>query len=782
MNYKSFFYNLSFVIVLITFVNFLNGCTSSEVVDVNEERIKDSINVYTHLDRAFDLYQKALNYNNKFQDADAKNAFEKSLKTLSEINSKVLNEPGNSAWKEDYNELAKSITQDFLITQQNIPDNNIVFKFAEKLGIEFERLNEYTQSEQSGYEPLPDGKDLPLIKNSVVEEYIDFFSKTDRGKSFIDKTMYRSGKFFPLMRKILRHYGAPEELIYLSIQESGLNPTIVSRAGAVGLWQFMPATGYAYGLYQDEWRDDRRDFEKATDAGARHLIDLFKTYDDWYLAFAAYNAGPGRVNSAIRKSGSKDFWVLRNYLPGETKNYVPSILALSFIFRNPEMYGFTDLELAKPISFDRANIKSSITFQQIADLSGSDLETIRELNPELTNDVTPNYNNVYQIRIPHGTFKTFSENYKNASFEKNGLSSPEFAGSEQFDFGQVAATKFKVRGYMPNDIRKIGMITDNNVKYTVKDNDKLSVIAIDNGVRATDVRLWNNLTYGRLLLKGMMLNIYLSENEKNIKEYNLDGSLENKETKDVTENSNSGNTNTTENNSNNETSSDEGTSFFDKITKGKNSKTTETQTKKTETTEKKNTKKETTTKQINKENKKETKKETKKENVSDDSGNDNTVKTVSTNTETKKKETVKKPAGKEQVYTVQEGDILSTIASSYSVKISEIQEWNGLESDVIYIGQKLKIYSDKKTESGSTKNSKTKEEKAPKTYTVKEGDNLQKIADKFNLKVSQLKLWNDIEDGDHIIIGQVLKLTEPEKKTNKKQTTKEKVRKKKGKN
>jgi len=133
-------------------------------------------------------------------------------------------------------------------------------------------------------------------------------------------------------------------------------------------------------------------------------------------------SGPGRVNSAIRKSGSKDFWILRAHLPGETKNYVPSILALSFIFRNPEMYGFTDLELAKPISFDRANIKSSLTFQQIADLAGTDLESIRELNTELTNDVTPDYGSIYQIRIPHGTYKTFAENYKNASFEKNGLS------------------------------------------------------------------------------------------------------------------------------------------------------------------------------------------------------------------------------------------------------------------------------------------------------------------------------------------------------------------------
>ncbi|HEX2788732.1 MAG TPA: LysM peptidoglycan-binding domain-containing protein [Ignavibacteria bacterium] len=770
MSYKSFFYSLFYLAVALTL---LNGCSGSSEVDPNAGRIQDSIEVYTRLDKAFLLYEKALSYNESFQDNESRSAFDNALKMLSDVDNKVLDAPGNLSWKNDYNELAVSIVQDYLSTQSNIPENSQVFKFAKKLSIDYEKINEVTQVDD-GIEPLPDGKDLPLIKNSVVEEYIDFFSKTERGKNFIDKTMYRSGKLFPIMRKILKHYGAPEELIYLSVQESGLNPTIVSRAGAVGLWQFMPATGYSYGLYQDEHRDDRRDFEKSTDAAARHLIDLYNTFDDWYLAFAAYNAGPGRVNSAIRKSGSRDFWEMRNYLPGETKNYVPSILALSFIYRNPEVYGFTDLEMGKPISYDRVNIKASLTFDQIVEMTGSDIETIRELNPELTNDVTPVYDQAYQIRIPHNTYKTFAENYKKASFEKNGMSSPEFAGNEKFNFGQVAATKFKVKGYFPLDTRKIASFNATAKQtYVVLESDKLSSIAIKHRVRPTDIRIWNKLGYGKYPKKGQQLIIITSSGDK--------GSLDN---------TNIENVNLTQNTeTNSEVSSNDNGSFFKDLVNSKNNtgNKNSTTTKKDNTSNKKTeTKKETTKKDTKKEEPLKTEKKKEdfvKTDTKTNTKKDADVKEISTSTpkETKKtdtkKETVKetkKNTGKSQSYTVEEGDYLSVIAGKYGVSIDDIMEWNNLESDMIMVGQKLTIYSDKKvanneeTDKSSKSNEKSKKQK---TYTVEKGDNLAMIADKFNISINDLVEWNEIEDGDVILIGQTLIVSEGKTTTKKKTTT-----------
>lgn len=771
MTYKSFFYGLFYFSVALTL---LNGCTSGEDIDPNAGRIEDSIKVYTILDKSFILYEKALSYNESFQDEESRSAFDNALKILDDIDMKILNAPGNLSWKNDHDELAVSIVQDYLSTQSNIPENSQVFKFAKKLSIDYEKINEVTHVED-GLDPLPDGKDLPLIKNSVVEEYIDFFSKTDRGKNFVDKTMYRSGKFFPLMRKILKHYGAPEELIYLSVQESGLNPTIVSRAGAVGLWQFMPATGYSYGLYQDEMRDDRRDFEKSTDAAARHLIDLYNTFDDWYLAFAAYNAGPGRVNTAIRKSGSRDFWEMRAFLPGETKNYVPSILALSFIFRNPEIYGFTDLEMGKPVSFDKVNIKASLSFDQIVEMTGSDIETIRELNSELTNEMTPSYDQPYQLRIPHNTYKTFAENYKKATFEKNGMNTPEFAGSEKFNFGQVAATKFKVKGYFPLDIRKIASFNGSGkTTHTVLESDKLSSIAIKHRVRSTDIRIWNKLGYGKYPKKGQQLVIITSSGEK--------GSLDNQGIENVnltTTETSSTETSSPEVSSNDNSSND---SFFKDIVNQKNgNKTTTTKPNTTKnntstTTKKTDTKKET----VKTETKKEDVVKTETKTTKTDTKKDSDVKEVSTTTTKKtdtKKETVKetkKGTGKSQTYTVEEGDFLTKIAKDYGVSIDDIKDWNNLNDDVIMVGQKLTIYSNKKVaknDDNDNSDDSKKTTKKQKTYTVEKGDNLAEIADKFNVDMDDLMEWNDINDGDVILVGQVLKVAASEKKTTKKKTT-----------
>lgn len=702
---KKFFYYLSFALYF-TGILYISGCTGSDVEDAAVLRARDSVNVYSHIALAFTDYKTSLDYNKEENNKKAKESFEEALSTLQEISSKLIEDSTRASWKNDYDNLMVSIIQDYLYTQKDISDKSLVFKLAKKYGVKYDKIS--LQSELTAdTEPLPDGSDVPLVSNSAVDEYIDFFSKTDRGKNFIDKTTYRSGKYFPLMRKILRYHNTPEEMIYLSVQESGLNPTIVSKAGAVGLWQFMPATGRAYGLYQDGYRDDRRDFEKSTDAAARHLKDLYRTFGDWYLAWAAYNAGPGRVNSAINKSGSKDYWTLRSYLPGETKNYVPSILALSFIYRNPEDYGFKDLEYGKPISFDRINFDGSITLDKIAEYSGTDIETIRELNSELTSDVVPDYEVPYQLRIPHDSYKTFITNYKKSSDYTSSQPEPEFAGNEQSSYysSEISIVTYDVENYNPGDQINLGSITDKTrLTYIYKGNEGLKFVADSFMVRESDIRRWNYLSYPFIPKPNQTLSIYLTKKQYNtlykIEDEQETGSIENKE--------NDNNENTYTQNNNN-------------VNYGK---------------------------KINTKN--------------GNNGNSDKYENVS------EKKEKKIPTEKLQTYTVKEGEYLGEIAEKYGVKVSDIREWNDLEGDKILVGQKLKIYSDKKV---TTKSDNTTLKSTH--HIVAEGEYLSEIANEYGVTVSELKEWNDLED-DKILVGQKLIVSEP-KSTEKKTTGKSKT-------
>ncbi|MCX6157382.1 MAG: LysM peptidoglycan-binding domain-containing protein [Ignavibacteriota bacterium] len=700
---KKFFYYFSCAAILIASV-YISGCTGAKPEDPALARAKDSLTVYTQMEKAFTEYKTSLDYVEKENTKKATSFFEESLNTLKGINNRTLEDSANVQWKNDYIKLATSVTQDFLYTQKDIPDNSQVFKFAKKFNIKYDKIS--LNSELEGdVETLPNGSDVPLVRNSTVDEYIDFFSKTDRGKNFIDKTMYRSGKYFPLMRKILRYHKAPEEMIYLSVQESGLNPTIVSKAGAVGLWQFMPATGKSYGLYQDQYRDDRRDVEKSTDAAARHLKDLYRTFGDWYLAWAAYNAGPGRINGAISKSGSKDFWTLRSYLPGETKNYVPSILALSFIYRNPGDYGFKDPELGKPISFDRVNIDGELTLDKVAAYSESDIESVRELNSELLTDVVPDYDLPYQLRVPKGTYKTFIKNYKNSpDFKSNNSVEPEFAGNEASSYysSEISIVTYEVAGYNPGDpVHISGSENKTKLKYTYRGNENLKDVADSFKVRESDIRRWNLLSWGVKPKANQELAIYLTT-----KQYNAFYGIK-EEKKDDVEEVKKEETETVRN--------DYGKK--DKEVKDKDVK-------------------------VKKEEK--VKKEKKEEKV---------------------KKEKKTPTEKLQNYTVKEGDNLSGIAEKYDVTTAELREWNGIEGDKILSGQKLKIYSNKKV-------TETKEKTTNKKATyhvVEEGDNLSDIANTYDVTVSDLKDWNDL-DGDKIMVGQKLVVAEP-KKTNTKEKT-----------
>ena len=200
-----------------------------------------------------------------------------------------------------------------------------------------------------------------------VAGYINYFST--RGRGTVERALARSGRYEDMIRRTLREEGVPQDLIYLAQAESGFHPLAVSRAGARGMWQFMGSRAKGYGLERSWWVDDRQDPEKATRAAAHHLKDLYNQFGDWYLAMAAYNSGPGTVQSAVKRTGYADFWELyrRKVLPKETRNYVPIILAVTIMAKNPAQYGLDSVVKEKPVPYDTVKIDYPIDLRLAAE-------------------------------------------------------------------------------------------------------------------------------------------------------------------------------------------------------------------------------------------------------------------------------------------------------------------------------------------------------------------------------------------------------------------------------
>jgi membrane-bound lytic murein transglycosylase D len=242
--------------------------------------------------------------------------------------------------------------------------------------------------------------DIPVELNADVKRWMRYFLGSGRGH--FQRYLTRSGAYLPLMQERLEAAGMPRDLVYLAMVESGFSTHALSHAGAAGLWQFMPATARMYDLRVDWWVDERRDPIRATDAAVRHLADLHKMFGgDWYLAWSAYNAGPGRVRRAMQAAGSKDFWAITRggHLPAETANYTPKILAAAIIAKNAERYGFST-ERAAPLAVETVRVDGAVGLATLADGAGVDLEALRELNPGIRRAATPAEG--YELRVPVG--------------------------------------------------------------------------------------------------------------------------------------------------------------------------------------------------------------------------------------------------------------------------------------------------------------------------------------------------------------------------------------------
>jgi len=245
---------------------------------------------------------------------------------------------------------------------------------------------------------------LPLQENDAVLSYVHYFS-TERGHKVLMGGLRRSGRYRPLVQRVLDDEGVPQELIYLAQAESGFLPRARSNKQAVGMWQFVQFRGRQYGLMQTPGTDDRLDPEKATRAAARHLHDLYAMFGDWYLAMAAYNCGPGCVQRAVERTGYADFWELRrlNVLPKETANYVPLIVALTIMAKNPKDYDLENLEADRPIEYETVQLDTPTSLALIADAADRPVSEIQDLNPALLKSAAPAG---YQLRVPKGTLAT----------------------------------------------------------------------------------------------------------------------------------------------------------------------------------------------------------------------------------------------------------------------------------------------------------------------------------------------------------------------------------------
>jgi len=389
---------------------------------------------------------------------------------------------------------------------------------------------------------------FPLVMNAKVDHFISYYSTVNN--RFMHRSLARSHRYLDMMRRVLRAHEIPEELAYMVLIESGFTTHAYSHARACGPWQFISSTGRRYGLKINSWVDERRDPVKATYAAAQYLSDLYEMFGSWYLAAAAYNAGEGKIQRAMRRHKTDDFWQMANfrYLKRETREYIPRLLAAIVIAKEPEKYGFVDIEYEAPFTYDLVKVADATDLDALAWASGVRIEDIRKLNPELNCWCTPPKVKDYKVKVPLGTGERCQKALadlppaKRVTFRKhrirpgdtlstiaqcyhtgvrqikdlNGLRGSRIrAGRDLLIPVRVSgrgAVVFDQQIYRPGSFSQLNYTQQKHSRkvvssYRVRKGDSLWKIARSHNLRVADIQGWNNLGRSTAIKPGQLLKL-----------------------------------------------------------------------------------------------------------------------------------------------------------------------------------------------------------------------------------------------------------------------------------